>query len=137
MYTNRFNQLLIALPVIAAACVFCDALHTDYGSYGVLMICVLYLARNCRPAAITLLCALTVHHCITISFADVSHHTLLQFSGYLLKPRYQPQILACLAGIPMALYSGKPGKKLPKYAFYIFYPAHLLVLVAVRFIIMN
>lgn len=36
------------------------------------------------------------------------------------------------SAVPIALYNGKPGPKKGKYFFYIFYPLHLLLLVAVK-----
>lgn len=132
---NRFNQLLAAAPVIVPVCWLCDFMQTDYGSFGVLLICAMYLARDSRAAVIALLCLLTVHHCMRITVNTVAPEAMVQFSGYLLKPRFNPQILACLAGIPIAAYSGKPGRRLPKYAFYAFYPVHLVVLFIIGYII--
>lgn len=42
-----------------------------------------------------------------------------------------PRIWSLLALIPITLYNGKPGKYKLKYFFYIFYPAHLVVLYAI------
>lgn len=42
-----------------------------------------------------------------------------------------PRIWSLLALAPLALYNGKPGKYKLKYFFYIFYPAHLVVLYAI------
>lgn len=38
------------------------------------------------------------------------------------------QCYSILAFVPLMLYDGKKGKRLPKYAGYIFYPAHLLAI---------
>ena len=50
------------------------------------------------------------------------------FSGY-------PQYFCFISVIPLLLYSGKRGQAKMKYFFYIFYPAHLLILHALMFII--
>ena len=42
-----------------------------------------------------------------------------------------PRIWSLLALIPITLYNGKPGKYKLKYFFYIFYPAHLVLLYAI------
>ena len=39
-----------------------------------------------------------------------------------------PRVWSLLALLPLALYNGKPGKYKLKYFFYIFYPAHLVIL---------
>jgi len=43
-------------------------------------------------------------------------------------------LLCLLALVPLALYNGKPGKYRLKYFFYIFYPAHLVLLYAMGFL---
>ena len=45
-----------------------------------------------------------------------------------------PQQYALLALLPLALYSGKRGKWRMKYFFYIFYPAHLVLLQAITWL---
>lgn len=42
------------------------------------------------------------------------------------------QIWAALAAVPLLLYNGERGKRLPRYFLYAFYPAHLAVLVLLR-----
>ncbi len=43
------------------------------------------------------------------------------------------QSFSLLAALPLLLYSGKRGKARMKYAFYVFYPAHFVLLYAIRF----
>lgn len=78
-------------------------LHTDYAAIGVLTIGVMYLHKDYRIFAflggIAVLC---------LGYGSI-------------------EFPAFLAGIPVLFYSGKRGFGL-KYFFYIFYPAHLLVL---------
>ena len=55
-----------------------------------------------------------------------------------LRSRFASALIAVLIGfaiaaiVPLALYDGKKGKRLPKYAGYIFYPAHLAVILVIR-----
>ena len=42
------------------------------------------------------------------------------------------QLYSLLALIPITLYNGKRGCKFNKYIFYIFYPAHLIILHIIR-----
>lgn len=48
---------------------------------------------------------------------------------------YGKQWWGALSTLPIALYNGKPGRRGGKYFFYWFYPAHLLVLVTIRYYI--
>lgn len=73
-------------------------LKTDYGMYGVAFVVILYMMRT-----------------------DRKNQTL---SGIILGFF---QITAALAFLPLWFYNGKRGLKL-KWAFYLFYPAHLLAL---------
>ncbi len=77
-------------------------LQTDYGAVGVLVIALMYIYRSSRMKSLTLSCAV-------LSVMSISEMT------------------AFLAVIPASLYNGKRGLKL-KYFFYVFYPAHLLIL---------
>ena len=42
------------------------------------------------------------------------------------------QLWSIAAVIPLMLYNGKKGHRLPKYAGYIFFPAHLFIILAIR-----
>lgn len=90
--------------VAATGMLFAEFLQTDYSAFGVLLIVLLYELRNSRKL-----------QCI---FGAV----VAFFSSY----------TAPLAFIFVYFYNGERGKHLPKYVFYIFYPAHLLLLVLLR-----
>lgn len=74
-------------------------MHTDYDAYGVMVIIVLYLTRKIRGLQILAGC--------------------LAFCWW--------ELAALVAFIPIAFYNGKRGWNM-KYVFYVFYPAHLLIL---------
>ncbi len=78
-------------------------LQTDYSAFGILLITLLYFLRSSRNQQ-------TVFGVIC---------TL-------------PQYTAPLSFLFIRLYNGERGKQLPKYFFYAFYPAHLLLLSILR-----
>jgi hypothetical protein len=45
------------------------------------------------------------------------------------------QFYCLFAIIPLIFYNGKPGTKKLKYAFYIFYPAHLVIIEGIALLI--
>ena len=96
----------VCAAFFAAAAYF---LGTDYGEYGVIAICAAYFLRRIRTAG-------TFLSCTVLRVLDAS------------------EITAFFALIPITLYNGRRGKG-NKYFFYFFYPAHLILLYALRVII--
>ena len=45
------------------------------------------------------------------------------------------QIFCLLALIPLSLYNGKPGRRGLKYGFYIYYPAHILIIMLIDYLL--
>lgn len=84
-----------------------DLLDVSYHAYGIVLIGVLYLARNHRFVQFVLGCAASYLYCL-------EHGSWLQM--------WAAVGLACIAA-----YNGKRGRGM-KYFFYLFYPVHLLVL---------
>jgi hypothetical protein len=103
-----WGETLVTAAVLAGAAVLANGpLDVSYHAYGVLLVGVLYLARNHRLLQFALGCALGAWYCL-------DHGNWLQMWSVL--------GLACIA-----LYNGRRGRGL-KYFFYLFYPGHLLVL---------
>ena len=96
-----FKQWLGQLLCVVVACIVSVLLRTDYSYIGILFIAMLYFFRSNKKLQIIFGC---------IVFLSVNMASLLAF-------------------VPIAMYNGHiiPSKKF-KYFFYIFYPAHLLVL---------
>ena len=100
---------IIKFPAMAAIAAIAMVLKADYGLNGVLLVFLLYLLRDI-PVAKTLLA-----------------YPLLS-GGY----------AAFAAFIPINLYNGQRGfiqAPWTKLLFYIFYPAHILVLIGIRYLI--
>ena len=111
---------------------------------GYLGLCALeYYKNDYKKAIITLACLLGVSLILRADYTCFGFGFIILL--YLLKDRRMMAILGCcmlpsrwiggLAFIPILMYNGKRGfakAKWTKYAFYIFYPLHLLVLYLVR-----
>lgn len=103
------EKLLIALAIFTG-CSLAHFLHTDYGFSGVLAIVVCYIVKKRggkyvgqMAAPVTVLTLMNVFE--GVAFIDLAL---------------------------VAYYRGSKGKNVGKYFFYIFYPAHLLILGLIR-----
>ncbi|HBY72153.1 MAG TPA: hypothetical protein DEG06_07915 [Lachnospiraceae bacterium] len=101
-----YSSMIIAALTLAF-CLLALLLRTDYNFAGILLIAAFYLFRGNKAL-------LTVS--LLIVFGGI-------YGGI--------SILAALSMIFISLYNGKKGKDI-KYFFYIFYPAHLLILFIVH-----
>lgn len=90
---------ILSILTAIAGMLAAELLATDYAAIGVFCIMMLYLTHSQKPLQLTVGC--------------------IEFLW---------EIPAPLAFLPIAFYNGKRGWKM-KYFFYIFYPAHLLLLV--------
>lgn len=99
-------RLLALVPIIAA-----ELLRTDYGAMGVLTVLLFYITRNMEEKGLLQSLGL-----LGLGFSV--------FKISIIQP------LGVLAMLPISLYSGKKhtGSKALQWGFYLFYPAHLLVL---------
>lgn len=105
------KPLYFAVPVII--CILAQLFSFSYGAYGVLLIIGFYLLKGKSLPIITCVAGLTVLYCVFIG------------RGWL-------QIYAVFSVIPILLYNGKKGINMPKYAFYAYYPVHLLLLRVIK-----
>lgn len=100
---------LLAFLAVFAGCFAADVLYTDYDHKGVLLIVLFYLLYRIRPLALA------------------ASYVYISLFGY--------NEIWSLPGFVLELfYNGKRGyiKGALKYAFYAFYPVHLLAIYAVR-----
>ncbi len=91
------------------ACPLAEYMNTDYGAKGVLFILCFYLFRQ---------------------FAFVKQAVFASLNYALAQGGVQ--VYACFAAFPMLLYNGRRGPRM-KYFFYVFYPAHLLILYLIKY----
>ena len=100
-------DVLYKLLVIIAAGLIAEFFNTDYGFTGIAVICVFYYLRG-QP------------------------QLKYPIAAILLAAMGGVEVYAVLALIPILLYYGQRGRqtKVMQYGFYIFYPAHLLLIAA-------
>ena len=99
---DKMRSVGTNLAVLSLFMLLAELLRTDYGGMGVFTVTVIYILRSSNILAMAGGCAAL---------------TLMSLN----------ELPAFFALIPAAKYNGKRGLKL-KYVFYVFYPAHLLVL---------
>ncbi len=98
-------------------------LAADYFIFGVLLIFAAYFPEKKTHRLLSMACVLAALYLGYGSFwfTAFGTHCLWDFAA------------SCLSLFLLALYNGKRGKNL-KWLFYAFYPAHLLILTAIKFI---
>ena len=124
---KRAAFLAALVGATAAIYVFCYFVKVDYGFFGVVLPVSAYLfgGRGTRLLAFSLvLAAMSAFFIFTLSPGDAAEAARLIVTK-------EPQPFSLLAIPCLALYSGRRGKLRMKYFFYIFYPAHLLILWAI------
>lgn len=97
------KSALLALGAAVGCALLAQLLRTDYGAFGVAFILLLYVLRDREPAR-------TAAGCLALCW----------------------EVTAPLAFVPIRLYNGRRGRLGGKWFFYGFYPAHILLLWAVR-----
>lgn len=108
--------------VLAAGFAAGELLRTDYGGWGVVTVALLQLCRDGKYAKLWLLLAMAA-----VNGLGMGSLTMPVFSGEM------PIQIFAVAALPMIwLYNGQAGPKGLRRAFYVFYPAHLLVLEGIR-----
>ena len=110
----------ILIPFLAGAA---SAFRIDYGFPVVLLMLVFYWCRKyLKKQPVFYYSALLVGLTLTMGMrAAIANWPL--------------QLWAIAAFIPLALYNGKKGHRLPKYAGYIFFPAHLWIIWIIRLLL--
>lgn len=117
---KRSSRLLLRLLLIVPFAYLAQWMNTDYGADGILVIALFALTRELPHRAVW-------HFFGLWCIFSPSHLMALNWLG---KFSVTTQELAVLAAVPIALYNGRKTtkSKLLQWAFYLFYPAHLVVL---------
>ena len=109
-----FVRVLFAAAAVAAICWFAYVVDTDYDYVGIIAIVLFYILRDNRRAAVM---------AVWVWMTCGSSLEIFAIAGLLLLLLYNGQ------------QGGTSGSAVRKYAFYVFYPAHMLVLYALRILI--
>lgn len=126
-------QIAAIIPV-ALCCVAAQMVGSDYGRYGVMLIFIFYIFRENRTAAILAFILFTeLRYGLTsvkterIESANV-WIKLFESGEKTWFISNSIQQYCVLSAVPIALYNGEKGEYSIQKLFYIFYPAHLLLL---------
>lgn len=104
---NKALRLIVFAVILLGGMALAEIMRCDYGAIGVLTITVMYLFRHRKVFGSLLGCAALT----TLSITEIT---------------------AFFALIPIRLYNGKRGLNI-KWLFYVFYPAHILLLYLVAY----
>jgi len=119
---SPYIKNVFRFSVIAAFATIANQLHAAYGGWGVLLIVSMYVLRNHFRALCFWIIISTLFE--SISFGRENGTPYMEYGIGIYS-------ITCIFFI--YLYSGAPGKKLSK-LWYFFYPAHLLLLVAIQYL---
>lgn len=130
-FREKGRAWIAVFPVLLLA-LLAEFLHTDYGGWGVFFVVLPYVLQSRRAKLISLAGLVIAFYGFYVPFNGITFSWLQGDWGSLLD-------LGCalLAVALLALYSGEKGGRYPKYFFYVYYPAHLLVLWALRMALGN
>lgn len=107
--TEKIKSVILQVICVAVLALVAELIRCDYGMQGILYIAAFYVCRNHRI-----------------------YQVLLFLLAYMGATGNQPPLCTLLACLLILLYNGKRGKIKLKYFFYVFYPAHILVLYLIQ-----
>lgn len=117
---------------VLLCCFLAGIFRTDYMFMGVMLIVALYWFR--QDFTMQAAAGIFVMYVGTVGDRMVSYAgSGLPFRDYFVLAL--SEMYGAFAFVLLYFYNGKRGRHLPKFAGYFFYPAHLLVLCAVRYLI--
>lgn len=119
---RKLSKPLGKLLLIGSFCLLADLLNTDYGSKGILLIALFGLTDSLR-----------------VHLTGLVLISLLSSFGriYLLGVPVPAQLFGVFALIPIRLYNGRKlsSSRLVQWSFYLFYPVHMLLLLAIKILL--
>ncbi len=146
------KSILLAMVPVAVCCAVAMALNCDYSYIGILtvMACHLFYGDDFKNRALLAAAMLLLSSWYAISFHAANfvldttgfdlHAHFYSKPFFFASPGYK-QIFRVFALIPIFMYNGKKGAmprskvaaKAVQYGFYIFYPAHILIIFLVKY----
>lgn len=111
------NFSLVGIPLLVLAA---GAFECEYGAYGVLMIVLFYYADKIFKN----------NRFLRVMAQAISLAAMM--SSITLESGWPIQLCSFFAIIPIALYSGKKGRRLPRLFGYVYYPAHIAVFLLIK-----
>ena len=117
----KFQKIALIFPALCAIAAL--ILNTDYSLFGVLLIYAAYFPKGKASRLLSMSAVLAV------LYLGYSFYWFTSFSSGCIVDF----VAACLSLGLLALYNGKRGRKI-KWLFYAFYPAHLMILTAIKLI---
>ncbi|MBQ3355923.1 MAG: hypothetical protein IJG45_02240 [Oscillospiraceae bacterium] len=142
MRKHRYTKYVCFLPTLAVFCLYYFGLiHSDYGAKGILLAMTFYLFDGKRVlTALGMLVSIYHPYLISLGFALLH---LLQGRQAAIQPLSEwelTQLFSLLSLVFIFLYNGKKGRlpasrvgaKAVQLGFYAFYPAHMLLLYALK-----
>ncbi len=125
---SGFVSHLIALVPVVSLAASADYLGCDYGKYGVVLIFIFHIFREHRFAALLVFAISTILKYDIIAANHNAGTYLFEASDRKWYFVESTQMYCILAALPIALYNGKRGYGGCKWLFYVFYPAHLMLI---------
>lgn len=127
---NILLSSLLQAPVVVAACVLADMFCCDYGYVGICVIGAIFFARNTKDPRVATPLSVAFVWILFLGIGALIADDLMINRGIY-------GIFSLTAFLPISHYSGQRGSFKHKYFFYVFYPAHLLLLGLIRFFILK
>lgn len=129
----EFSKIIVSIIVFLIALIpsyfIFEEIEIDYGFTGMLIPVIISIV-DLKKYTINKFTKFVDNH-----FFKLLILTILLVLYSFNSPFGNKQLYSLLALIPLLLYNEKPGNKKLKYAFYIFYPAHLIIIELINMLI--
>lgn len=116
------KKYYLSLPIVGVIAFLGKLLNVDYGWYGVMAGFVLYVFRTHKVLRIFAFAILNLMYYNNRLFLDLPNKYLISY------------LFTTLPVILLLFYNGKLGHK-TKYLYYLFYPAHMLILYGINWLL--
>ncbi len=127
---EKIRLPLLQVGVVALFCILAYIMKTDYSAAGIIIISLFWVFGKKTNKNYVLLAILILPAFFLLSVLAFlsAGYKLFELQIEYVVEQFLVFAPAVFAVIPIMMYNGKRGKKIPKYIFYWFYPVHLLAL---------